>query len=264
MTSRVGGVDPARLFVAGDSPVHRCGATAKLAGLVGFVVLVAFTPRTAVPVLAADLVAVAVVVRVAGLPLRTVFARLGAIVPFVAFAFLLPFIGTGPRTEVDVGFWSVSLSVDGLWACWGILIRAVVGATAAIVVTATTPVAEVLVALRRLRVPAVMVAIVAVMLRYLEVVTAQVGRMRRAMVARGHDPRWLWQVRPVAASAGALFVRTYERGERVHLAMVARGFDGTVPPLPGPTSTAAPTAGAWAAVPATVAAVGLAAWTVLA
>ncbi|HET8929238.1 MAG TPA: cobalt ECF transporter T component CbiQ [Acidimicrobiales bacterium] len=251
-------VDPRSLHLAGDSGVHRLDATAKLVGLVGFVVLVALTPREAVWVFAADAAAVGLVVLFAGLPPKVVLARLGAIVPFVAFAFFLPVIGTGRRVDV-VG---VSLSADGLWACWGIIARAMLGAAAAVTVTATTSLADLLRALRRLHVPAVVVSIISVMLRYLGLVTDHLGRMRRAMTARGHDPRWIWQVRPVASSIGTLFVRTYERGERVHLAMVARGFDGTLPTVDPPVS-ATRVASAWAAIPVLVAASSLAVWTMV-
>ena len=48
------------------------------------------------------------------------------------------------------------------------------------------------------------------------------------MVSRGSDPRWFAQARPLAATFGATFVRTYERGERVALAMAARGYGGTM------------------------------------
>ena len=76
--------------------------------------------------------------------------------------------------------------------------------------------------------------------------------MHVARQSRGYDPRWLWQVRGMAASAGTLFVRSYERGERVYLAMLARGYDGTMPVLEGRRRTAADW---WAA------ALPLAAWT---
>ena len=33
----------------------------------------------------------------------------------------------------------------------------------------------------------------------------------------------------LATAAGALFIRSYERGERVHLAMIARGYQGDLP-----------------------------------
>ena len=49
------------------------------------------------------------------------------------------------------------------------------------------------------------------------------------MPARGSDPRWLWQAKATAASAGTLFIRSYERGERVYLAMASRGYEGTLP-----------------------------------
>jgi len=72
----------------------------------------------------------------------------------------------------------------------------------------------------------------------LELISDEYTRMRTAMTARGYNPRWIWEAQPVASSAGVLFVRTYERGERVHAAMLARGFDGSMPDLghhPPPT-----------------------------
>ena len=69
------------------------------------------------------------------------------------------------------------------------------------------------------------------MVRYADVVTGELHRMRVARESRGHDPRWIWQAKAVASTAGALFVRSYERGERVYLAMVSRGYDGAMPQL---------------------------------
>ena len=65
--------------------------------------------------------------------------------------------------------------------------------------------------------------------------------MRIARISRGDDPRWLWQVAGLARTAGALFVRSYERGERVYVAMLARGYGGamTVDALGGTRGTAA-------------------------
>jgi cobalt/nickel transport system permease protein len=67
------------------------------------------------------------------------------------------------------------------------------------------------------------------MVRYLEVVTGELQRMRVARASRGFDARnpRHWPV--LARSAGALFIRSYERGERVHLAMLSRGYTGRLP-----------------------------------
>jgi cobalt/nickel transport system permease protein len=128
-------------------------------------------------------------------------------------------------------------------------------------VSSTTTVAQLVAGMSRLRLPRILVAIVAFMLRSIDELVGQIGRMRRSMVARAHDPRWLWQARPIAASAGALFVRAYERGERTHHAMLARGYDGTMPELDDRRAAA----GEWAValVPASMAVAALvigAAW----
>ena len=65
------------------------------------------------------------------------------------------------------------------------------------------------------------------MVRYGDVITGEMRRMKIARESRGYDPRWIWQAKAVARSAGALFVRSYERGERVYLAMASRGYAGT-------------------------------------
>jgi cobalt/nickel transport system permease protein len=97
------------------------------------------------------------------------------------------------------------------------------------VLTSTTSIPDLLGGLDRLRVPRAFTAIAGFMVRYGDVVADDMRRMRIARLSRGHDPRWLWQARAVATSAGALFIRTYERGERVHAAMLSRGYTGALP-----------------------------------
>jgi cobalt/nickel transport system permease protein len=57
-------------------------------------------------------------------------------------------------------------------------------------------------------------------------------RMRIARESRGFSGGSLRSWPVVARSAGALFIRSYERGERVHLAMLARGYEGSAAPSP--------------------------------
>lgn len=198
---------------------------AKVVAVAAFVVAVALTPREALWVFALDGVALLAIARLAGVRWRFLFTRMLVVLPFVLFALALPFIAEGERTEVL----GVGVAVEGLWGMATILSRSLLGVAASILLAATTEVPRILRGLERLRVPPVLTQIAAFMLRYLEVVTDELGRMRRAMTARGYDPRWLWQAKPIAASAGALFIRSYERGERVHAAMLSRGWDGTMP-----------------------------------
>ena len=95
----------------------------------------------------------------------------------------------------------------------------------------TTPPAEILRGAERLGLPRQLVAIAGFALRYLQVITDELRRMRLARVQRGDTARWLWQSSAATRGIGALAVRTFERGERVHVAMLARGYDGRMPAL---------------------------------
>jgi len=173
--------------------------------------------------------------------------------PFVLFALALPLLGSGPSHSVA----GVELSIAGLWAAWTILAKATLGVAATALVAWSSSPAEILVGLERLRVPRALVAIAGFMVRYLEVVGAELARLQIARVSRADDPRWIWQGRAVAHTAGALFVRSFERGERVHQAMLARGFDGRFPSVAAPRRRSWWPAVVWPATAALVAAVAL-------
>ena len=123
----------------------------------------------------------------------------------------------------------VELSVEGLWGAWSIVVKGTLGVLASIVLTSTTEVTDILEGLDRLRVPRVFTDIAGFMVRYLDVILGEQRRMRVAMLSRGYDPGWWWQARALAASAGSMFIRSYERGERVFFAMTSRGYQGHMP-----------------------------------
>ena len=215
------------LYVHEHSAIHHLAPETKVAAAFGFVVGVAITPREAFLAFAFDGLAVVALAMVARLRWRFVLTRASVITPFLILALLIPFVSSGERIDV----FGLAVSREGLWGAWNILAKASLGVTASILLAGTTEIPEILRGLSRLRVPAAFTAIAGFMARYLEVISGELSRMRTAMTARGYDPRWLWQAKPIAASAGSLFIRSYERGERVHSAMVARGYDGVMPDL---------------------------------
>ncbi len=215
------------LYVHEHSATHKMAPEAKIVGAVGMVICIAITPRNAVWAFGVYAVLVAGLVVVSKIRFTFLATRLLAVTPFVIFALLIPFIATGETTRL----WGITVSIDGLWGTWNIFAKAVLGASVSIVLTATTEIPDILRGLSVLRVPALFTSIAMFMVRYLELITDELRRARMAMSSRGYDPRWLAQARPIASSAGAMFIRSYERGERVHTAMVSRGFTGEMPAL---------------------------------
>ena len=220
--SDVGAPHGHRLHFHGHSPIHRAPAHLKVAGLVGFMLVVVATPVAWVPVFAAYAVLLGVLVALSGVPLAYLARRMVIETPVLVFAAVLPFVATGPQVAVL----GLSLSEPGLVAAAGLVTKATLGVLASLLLAATTDPRDLLEGLERLGVPAQLVQIMGFMVRYLDVVTDELRRMRTARESRGFtasNPRH-WPV--LGRSAGALFIRSFERGERVHLAMIARGYDG--------------------------------------
>lgn len=232
-TGLVGG-----LYVERTSPVHRLAPEQKVVATLVFVLAVVATPREAFWAFGLAAVLVGAAIALARLPLGLVARRCSVELPFLLFALAMPVLGGGDRVDVL----GLSLSEEGLWSAWGIVAKGTLGVAASVVLAATTRVPDLLGALRRLHVPVAFVAIAGFMVRYLDVLVGDLRRLQVARTSRGDDPRWLWQVGAMAATAGALFVRTYERGERVHQAMLARGFDGAFP-TGAPATVATPERG---------------------
>jgi cobalt/nickel transport system permease protein len=215
------------LHLPGSSPVHRLPAEVKIVAAFLVVLCVVATPREAFAVFGGYLLLLAGVWVVARIPLAWIAGRALIEAPFVVLAVLLPITGGAPHVEW-LGF---TLSEPGLLGAWNILVKGTLGVLTSLTLAATTPLRDLLLGLQRLHAPSLVVTIATLMLRYVDVIVGEARRMRLARIARGHDPRFLWQAGATARGVGALFVRSYERGERVHLAMLARGWTGQMPPL---------------------------------
>ncbi len=240
-----------------DSPVHRLAPEVKIAAVVLFTVVVVSTPRTEFAAFGGYALLLAAVAALARVPAWWLTKRATIELPFVLLALALPFAGHGERVD----WLGLSLSVDGLYGAWNIAAKGTLGVLASLLLAATTTMRDLILGLDRLRCPAVFTQIATFMLRYLDVLADDARRMRIARLSRGYDPRFLWQVKAFAVGVGSLFLRAYERGERVYLAMVSRGYTGR---LPLADTGRAPAAHWVAAAALPVASAGIALATVLA
>jgi cobalt/nickel transport system permease protein len=193
--------------------LHDAAPQIKVVALIVFALSVAFVPRGAWWPFALDAAIVLALAAWGRVPVRGLAIRLVVEIPFIAFVVLLPLVA----------------GREGLALAGAIVAKATLVVLATGVLSATTPAPEIVAGLERLRVPPAFTAIGALAVRYLQVVLDELRRVNTARVARGDDARWLWQARAVAQSTGTLAVRTINRGERVHGAMLARGWDGRMP-----------------------------------
>jgi cobalt/nickel transport system permease protein len=219
-----------RTGVAGDpaSSIHRLDPRAKIVGLAGITVVAVSTPLSAWPAFVACAVALGAIAAAARIPPRTVWSRVKVILPLVVFvAAFVPFVRGGPAVELG----PLSLSEAGLATFALVTAKAAIGAVSAVLLAATTSFPDILHGLERLRMPRLLTVIAGFMYRYVFVIADEARRMRSALAARAYRPRHLGQVAALGRMVTGLFLRSYERGERVYVAMLARGYEGTMPRL---------------------------------
>ena len=197
-------------------PLSRLDARLKLMAAMAFIIAVVLTPIGWWRALAAEALALAVVLAISGIRPGEVARRWLGFAPLVAFLALV--IAPGHPSRALLGYWPV---VGAIVAKNSLAFGAIV------VLSGVTPFAQLLDGMRRLGVPSVLVATLHFMVRYVRVLGDELGRMVQARRARSFRRSGL-DYGILTGLIGVLFVRAMERGERVHAAMLARGWDGTI------------------------------------
>jgi cobalt/nickel transport system permease protein len=164
------------------------------------------------------------------LPPLYVLKRSLVIFPFVLLiAVFIPFVKEGEVAgSYNIWLWKVSVTYSGLSILANVMIKAWLCILGLILLTSTTRLADLLKGLRQLGMPRVMILILSFMYRYIFVLADEVMRMQQARDSRNFGGSRLHQLKTVGSMVGTLFIRSYERGERIYAAMLSRGFDGQI------------------------------------
>lgn len=227
----------------GRSLVHRADARVKLVLVVAFIFTTALTPPGAWPVYILLMALAFAVELLSELGLSFYLKRALLALPFVLAALPVLFTVPGPAL-VHLPFGLV-ISGPGLARFLSVALKSWISVQMAVMLASTTPFPEILLAMRALRLPKLLVAIIGLMWRYLFVMVDEAVRMMRARQARsgevGAAPGGrssggsvIWRARVTGGMAGSLFLRSLERSDRIYNAMLSRGYDGETRLLPHP------------------------------
>ena len=229
-------------YIPRHSPAHHADARLKIVLALAAVLGIALLPAGAFAAYVFVWLALAAASAFARLgPLRLVRGS-WVVLPFVLVAVPLLFTRPGEALlTLELGPIVLTITDAGLRDVLSIVAKSWLSVQAALLLAYTTPFADLVEALRALRVPAIMVSIISFMYRYLAVLTDEAGRMSRARASRsaaapqGRSGGSLtWRAKVTGSMVGSLFIRSYERSERIYSAMLARGFAGTVQPAQRP------------------------------
>ena len=208
--------------------IHKLDPRTKLITTFAFLLAVLITPISRWQAFAFYFALVFALILLSRVPLLYIIKRSLVIVPFVLVIAVLnlPFKQGETVGEFNIWLWRVSITHEGLLAFYSIMAKAWLSILGLILLSSTTPFARLLRGMEQLGLPKVMVMILSFMYRYIFVLTDEVMRMKQARDSRNFGGKRLWQIKTIGNMIGTVFIRSYERAERVHAAMLSRGFEG--------------------------------------
>jgi len=210
-------------LASGDSPVHRLDPRAKVLTTALFIVTVASFGRYEVAAMAPLALFPAVLMAVGDIEAGYLGRRILAALPFVLLVGALnPLLDRAPALRLGL------LTVSWGWISFAsILLRFALTVGAALILVATTSFDGVCLGMEKLGAPRVFTQQLGFLYRYAFLLVAETTRLARARTLRAFGRK----AAPgeFATLAGQLLVRTWDRARRVHVAMLARGFNGAFP-----------------------------------
>jgi len=216
------------------SPLHTTDPRVKVLVVVGFIISNALLPDGSWLAFALAWLILLLGNDLSGLGLGFTFKRSFVALPFALVAVSAIFSPQGhPLTTWDLGFITLAPTDLGLIRFLSILVRSWLSVQMAILLVATTQFPDLIHAFEHLHFPRVLTTIVAFLYRYLFVLTDEAFRLLRAREARSAGlpgrkggGRLAWRIKNTGNMAGQLFLRSYDRSDRIYNAMLSRGYTG--------------------------------------
>lgn len=209
------------LLANGTSTIHRLDARAKVLVTLVFTLCVVSYNRYELTALLPFFIFPAVIISLAGLPPLFIFRKIVLLCPFVfAVGIFNPVFDRA--TLVQLG----PVDISGGWISFAsIMLRSVLTVGGAFILVGVTGFTAICQALERLGMPRVFAVQLLFLYRYIFVLTEESGRAARARELRSCGNKGMG-IQSLGSLVGHLILRTWQRAERIHMAMLARGFTG--------------------------------------
>jgi len=209
-----------------DTVIHRLDPRTKLISTIAFVVMVVSFPKYEVIRLAPLFLFPALMLTLGDIPFRFIAKKVIIVSAFALFVGIFnPLFDRHTFTIME----GVQVSAGWL-SLLSILIKFLLTISSALLLVATTSFPGVCRAMRKLGMPAVFTSQLIFLYRYLFVLMEETMRLVRARDIRSFDGKGTG-MKTFIRLIGTLFIRTVERAERVHIAMLCRGFQGEFIPF---------------------------------
>ena len=217
-----------------ESFIHHLDPRVKVVVTIAFILSNALLPDGAWAAFTVSWLFLLFVNALSSLGITFTFKRSFVALPFALVAITVLFSIPGKTLSAfHFLFWDLIITDMGLLRFASIIVRSWLSVQMAIMLVATARFPDIIHALEHLRVPSILTTIIAFLYRYLFVLADEVFRLMRARESRSaaapgtrSGGSVAWRAGVAGNMAGQLFLRSYERSDRVYNAMLARGYAG--------------------------------------
>lgn len=209
------------ILASGNTIIHRIDPRAKVLTTVLFIISIVSFAKYEVSSLLPFLLFPVVMVAMGNIPAGYLLKKILYLSPFILFvAIFNPLLDTSPMTAIG------NHTISGGWVSFfSIILRFFLTVAAALALIATTGFYQVCMAAEKLGLPKAFAVQLLFLYRYIFVLGDEVTRVLRARALRSFGNRGR-ELKVFASIAGTLFLRTWDRAQRIHMAMLCRGFRG--------------------------------------
>lgn len=213
-----------------NSLIHKIPAGVKILSSFFFIFAIVFIPISYYPLFLAYLFLLGFFILLSKVPIGFILKNSLTVIPFVFLVSIsIPFIKEGTVAgSLNLSLFKLNLTYPGLLIFVNVLIKSWLSVLTLLLLATTTRFKRLLKGLEKLGLPQIFTLILSFMYRYLFVITDELMRIRRSIEARSGRT---FDYKTIGNVVGTIFLRSYERGERVYLAMLSRGFTGEIKDL---------------------------------
>lgn len=206
-----------------SSPVHALDPRAKFLVTLLFLILVLSLPLSDLPGLILFCIFPIISCAMAGISYGLIFKRSLFVLPFILLIGIF-----NPIFDRQTVFYIGSVKITAGWISFvSIILRGILSVQAVFILLFTTGFYNLCRGMQRLGIPVFFTTQLLFVYRYIFVLLQEALNMHRAMAARSFGrksyPFKMWGI-----FVSQLLIRTVERSERIHRAMLARGFSGSI------------------------------------
>lgn len=222
------GFDIFEKYNYGDNLIYRLDPRTKLIFSLVFLILMVLTPIKEIERFGFYLALILTIIFIARISPACIFKRSIIVLPFVLVVAGLAVFFTEGRVfkEIDFALFKLRLTYEGITILLNVLVKSWLSVVTLTTIMLTTSFEDLLRGMELLKAPQIIVVMMSFMYRYIFVLIDEAYHLMQARNVRYFGGRCLAQVPVLGNMAGTLFVRTYERAERIYAAMAVRGFTG--------------------------------------